>query len=664
MEARRLKMHRMEDEKGEIFALYRDYHLVGKEMKEDFVKSKLTLTKNSDRFVFKFSEDNEEEGLLGLAYGSFLMLTMLDRFELKAAFSIEERKKIHNTIIALLEYVEKNGFDVSPFAKDEVNKDFFGKGKDSFIESLTWSMSCFLYAVRAQRKELLEFTKEEEDRLIKWIAHSLIILVDNVVRSNGERGYTEGCTDYIGWGPLTRCSEASLYFTHSVCETFGDIEDTMLGNEELEISKDWELIARINEVCSKILVSSGRGTVKRQVDIVDRFQQICLIVGENVFKKYEKSLGKKFFYADGSEIANNEQISYSMQSPVLLNQLYVVLTAIYVNYHKKVEEDEGEEAFKELSAKLKNAVDLVYETYTDLQNKSREHIVNREYAMFTERHPQKEIAQRLSSEKINVAVLEALIIKARAMIITYVSKYPEKEIGDVLKTIENGHFEDQWLWSNYGYNLQQTERSISAILEFYDYYEQYQKPCAEKNSKELQGLKDEYEAQRKDWENKLKREKEDYQKLLKQAKQDYEERLQVETQAIEAKYKLEGIVRAIVHDAVRTSFVDLFTSTLDKIAKDNKTAKDTLTEDEKKVKQSIANFISSFLIPFNFASNNARANSSWAEADDKLVETMKGDLSAFIEEWMYRVCKDNHPGAEEKSAVLSKLFADSQDKKQ
>ncbi len=642
---------------GSTFTLYRDYSVVGKEMKESFLKSKTALGKSTDRFVFKLSDSNEKEGVLGLSYGTFLLSTLLDRFDLDAAFSLDEKKKLHNSIIALLHYVKENGFDVSPFSKEETNKEFFGNGKNSFIESLTWSMSCFLYARRMNKNKLLDFEQSELDDMTEMIAKGLILLVDNVIRMDGELGYAENCDNYLGWGPVTGCTETSLYFTHSVCETFGDIEDTMLGNAELGINKDWEFIAKINEACSK-LPSKQRKSGGRQIDIVDQFQQICLSVGTNVFKKYQNSLGKKFFYADGSEVQHNEQISYSLQSPVLLNHIYVVLTAIYVNYHNKVREEEGEEAFKELGAILKNAVDMVHETYTDLRRKGKENIVNREYATFTESHPNKRIAQKLGSERINVAVLEALIIKARAMIVTYVSKYPEKEIGDVLTIVEETCAKEEWLWSNVGYDLQQTERSISAIREFYDYYENYQKACAEKNSDDLQALKDDYESKYQALNEGLRKAQANYEEQLRLMEDRYKAQTETQVQEIKQQYKLEGVVRDIVVETVKASFVDLLTATLDKIAQDNKTAKDTLNENEKRVKTSIANFVTSFLLPFNFAVNNARANPAWAESDQELMETMKGDVFAFIEEWMFHVCKKNRPGTQEKEAVLSTLFSE------
>ena len=639
------------------FTLYRDYSVVGKEMKDSFLKSKAALSKSSDRFVFKLSDNNDKEGILGLSYGTFLLSTLLDRFDLDSAFSLDEKKKLHNSVIALLEHVKAHGFDVSPFSKDETNEKFFKDGKISFIESLTWAMSCFLYARRMNKRKLLDFEQEEMDEMTEIIAKALVLLVDNVIRSNGEIGYVEGCDDYIGWGPLTGCTEPALYFTHSVCETFGDIEDTMLGNAELGINKDWEFIAKINEACSKLPGRQRKGA-GRQIDIVDQFQQICLIVGKNIYTKYEKSLGKRYFYADGSEIQSNDQISYSLQSPVLLNQIYVVLTTIYVNYHNKVREDEGEEAFKEMGATLKNAVDMVYETYTDLRRKGKENIVNREYATFTEKHPNKEIGQKLGSERINVAVLEALIIKARAMIITYVSKYPEKEIGELLDIIEKTRAEGEWLWSHVGYDLQQTERSISAIREFYDYYEGYQKACAEKNSDDLQAIKDDYESKYLVLTEGLKNAQANYEEQLRLMEERYKAQTENQVRAVKEQYKLEGVVREIVEETIKESFVALFIATLDRISQDNRTAKDTLSDEDKKVKESIANFVASFLLPYNFAVNNSRANSSWAESDTELIETMKSDLSMFIEEWMYQVCRKNRPGSQNKEAVLSTLLID------
>ncbi len=636
-----------------IFTLYRDVNSVGNEMKNDFFESKYTFRKDPSRFVFRMSETNDKEGVLGLSYGTFLLSTLMDRFDIESKFQLDEKKKLENSIIELLKYVEEHGFDVSPFGRSTVNSELFGweKGQQSFIESLTWSMSSFLYAKRLHDKGMLQLDEYLDD-ITRWIAKCLAILLNSVICENGEVGYKEGRTDYIGWGPISGCTETSLYFTHSVCETFGDIEDTMLGNYELGIEKNVELISQVNEEFAKLPERS-----KIKGDVVEIFQNVCLCVGKNLYNKYKDSLGKRFFYADGSEVTSTDQIAYAMQSPVLLNQLYVVLSMVYVNYHKEVEL-EGEEAYKDFGAILKSAVDMVYETYVSLHRKGKANIVNREYTTFSEKHPNKKYGQLLANERINVAILETLIIKARAMIVTYVTKYPEKEMEEILNILdETRSQEGGWLWSNIGYDLQHTERSISAIREFYDYYEGFQKIAAEKQSDELVNLKSVYEEKYRGQEESLAAAKKNYEEQLKAIQEKYENDLQAKVSEVKQSYKLEAVVREIVEEQIKESFVELLVGTLGRIAEDNETAKDTLNDKDKLVKDTIGKLVLSYLIPFNFAENRSEdIKDAWK--NEKIVAAMKDDAGYFVKEWVRRVCINNTQDADLRVQILSELFSD------
>ena len=441
----------IEENQNAMFRLYKSYRTIGSELKDDFFRLKKAIEEKDGHYVFHLNEENTNEGLLSQAYGVFLLSSITDRFEVP--FTEEEMGKFKNTIMALIDYVNKNGFDVSPYASLERNRELFGTGTDSFIESLTWVLSCLLYTRRLHKSKIskIDFSKEMPD-IIALIAKSLKILLDNVIRVDGSLGYSKGCTDYLGWGPVTGCTQISLYFSHSVCETFGDLEDTALGNDELGILRDEEFIGQIN--------------TKAGDDVVGKFITVCGFVGANLFKKYKHLLGKNFFYADGS-IANYSQISCSIQSPVLLNQLYIVLGAIYTNYYKQFSENSDE--YKEFMTTAKNAVDMSYATYIDLKNAGQNSIVDRDVVTFSEKHPNKNLGKYLAGERINVSILEALIVKAKNMIVTYVSKYPEKEIDTVIDVIEDNHMNDMWIWSEIGFDLQQTERCVSAIREFYDY---------------------------------------------------------------------------------------------------------------------------------------------------------------------------------------------------
>lgn len=655
-----------------LFPLYHSYQTIGTEIKDDIFASKLMFDEKdyttSDktklrRYVFKLSETNTKEGILGLSYGVFLMATLIDRFEQNNMFAPDEKEKFKNSIIALLEYVENNGYNVTPYATPAINAELFDKGcKTAFIESLTWALSAFLYAKRLQEADSKFGLDAYIDRITDKIAQAIGLLVDNAISytedGRVQLGYVKDCDSYVGWGSVTGCTESSLYFTHSVCETYGDVEDTMLGNDMIGVAgaKDQKYIDDINNAYKR-LKYGDKVHIGKDIDIVKRFEDICHITAKNVYEKYEKSLGKRFFYADGTEVLSNDQLSYSLQSPVLLNQLYVVLIAIYANYHKDVEQisrKRKNDDYKDFCAKLKNAVNMVHETYINLQSKGKAGIVNREYATFSEAHPNMKISQMLAGERINVAILETLIIKARAMIITYVTKYPEKEIGEVLEIVEKTRAKNAWIWSDYGYDLQQTERSISAIREFYDYYENYQRVYAQCDLKN----KEIAEKEAREW---LAKERETDAKNRAKEKAEMEERFAEEKQkAIDEtreKYRIDGVVRDIVKEEIASEFVAVLSKHLGAIAKDNELppSKSKLSPESAEVKKAIMNLVFSFFAQFNRPFGRPEGiRDEWT--DEQFYALVKSDAYEFAREWASQLYSKNEPGTDIPEPVLSQLI--------
>ena len=113
-----------------LFRMYKAYRVVGSEIKEDFFGLKDVMHIKDGRYVFHMSSQKTDEGLLSQAYGLFLMASITDRFDVR--YSAEELKYFKNSIMALVDYADRNGFDVSPFSTPERNRELFGKN-DAFI---------------------------------------------------------------------------------------------------------------------------------------------------------------------------------------------------------------------------------------------------------------------------------------------------------------------------------------------------------------------------------------------------------------------------------------------------------------------------------------------------------------------------------------------------
>lgn len=623
----------VEENQTTLFRMYKSYRTIGSEIKDDFLGLQGALEEKDGRYVFHMNENKQNEGILSQTYGLFLLSSITDRFEV--LFSSDETECFKNSVISLIDYVNKHGYDVSPYSTSERNAQLFGVNGDAFIESVTWVLSCLLYARRLHKSGKVDFTAQMPI-IIQLVSKSFKILIDNVIHDDGSIGYKKGSTDYIGWGSVTRCSQISLYFTHSVCETFGDLEDTALGNKELKIARDNEFIGQIN--------------TKAGADIVNQFVTICGYVGENIYKKYKTLLGKNFFYADGS-VASLSQISCSIQTPVLLNQLYVVLSAIYTNYYKQLNNPDD---YKEFMSISKNAVDMVYETYMELKSAGKHSIVDRDVVTFSEKHPNKDISKYLASERINVSILEALIVKAKNMIVTYVSKYPEKEIDTIMDVIEDNHVDNKWIWSEMGFDLQQTERCVSAIREFYDYYDIYVRKYAEIDADENLVNKD-HSIEISKLLQSLEEEKKRHADAIKELKRENSVLLEKKIKEAKDCNYLDAAAVKLIDNMLEGRIADTITDLLLAIFEDSKeSAVDTLTAEQRRLKNSVTKLAHAFLIPIaQEVKNNNALMGEWSTGD--IIRAFSRDAQKVVSAWMVQIAGNNRANDERLEGFLEML---------
>lgn len=567
-----------DQEKKQIFQLFENAATIGTQIKEDLLNDKTLIRKanggrsNNNLFAFSMDKGASTSGILDRSYGVFLLTNLYSGFG--AYFTSDEKKRLENSIEELLEYVQEYSYDASPYAMSE-NRAIFGEHNTNFIESLSWCFSCFLYAHKLEKKEGSEFDFSAVNKdLDKAVADALQLLLDNVICADGSLGWKKDYKNYVGWGAVTGTRQASLYFTNSVCETYGDLEDTILGNKELGIEADNAYINRIADVAG--------------YDIVHRFEEVCKLVGRFTYKKYGNLLGDEFFYEDGSE-ATKGQIEFSTQSPVLLNQLYAVMIPIYTNYHVTLEKDDPD-AFNLFQIRVKDGVDMVYKEYSELMSKGKEDIVNRDSVSFLGVLENKRSASILTKERINIAVLEALIIRARAMIVTYVTKYPEKELGEIVGIIEKKRPDDEkWIWGN----LQETERYVSALKEFYDYYTEYEQDYA-KMTADRESLnkshQDELDTQKRHLTENFEAKRKYMEDVHGQEIAEYQKQIEEMRREMETSSPIEREINGIVESRIDQILLDR----LQKIADYNNGNNPELTAAEKAIKQAIDQYVCSY----------------------------------------------------------------------
>ena len=611
---------RQKEKEKQIFKIYHDVRDIGTQIKEDLLDDGTFIRDAKSMYEFSLSRDSGTSGVLDKAYGIFLLTNLLDGFG--ATFKVKEKERLKNSMISLLNYVQKNGYDVSPYSTSELNESTFGNNA-SFIESLTWCFSCFMFAHKLNKSEDKSFDFSNETELLNnTIANGLQILIDSVIRKTPTgyvTGWSPNATDYVGWGAVTGSKQPSLYFTQSVCETYGDMEDTVLGNMELGIERDREFIDSLAKIAG--------------YDIIERFESICKCVGKNTYEKYKDKLGDSFFYEDGS-VATTSQIEYSTQSPVLLNQLSVVMIPIYTNYNVELDKKNKEE-FNIFQIKVKDAVDMVYKVYVDLLAKGKEGIVNREYVTFFGLFDDKKKAAALTNERINVSVLEALIVRARAMIVTYVTKYPEKELGEMVGIIEKNLFnEEKWVWSD----LQETERCVSALKEFYDYYKDYESKYANMTADRKQ-LDLDHTRAINDLTVKLKSE---HQKEKEKLSAAYDEEIKALNERIkELQFSvdngspIETEIRKCIEDNVEQRMDQILIERFNKLSVANADDSISLNDTETQLQKALNNYVRSYFVDIVVRSKMEDGHPEYRNIPtEEILRAAKSYMDAFMFEFL------------------------------
>ena len=397
------------------------------------------------------------------------------------------------------------------------------------------------------------------------------------------------------------------------------MEDTVLGNMELGRERDQEFIDSLAKIAG--------------YDIIERFESICKCVGKNTYEKYKDKLGESFFYEDGS-VATTSQIEYSTQSPVLLNQLSVVMIPIYTNYNVELE-NKNKEEFNIFQIKVKDAVDMVYKVYVDLLAKGKEGIVNREYVTFFGLFDDKKKAAALTNERINVSVLEALIVRARAMIVTYVTKYPEKELGEMVGIIEKNLFnEEKWVWSD----LQETERCVSALKEFYGYYKDYESKYANMTADRKQ-LDLDHTRAINDLTIKLKSE---HQKEKEKLSAAYDEEIKALNERIkELQFSvdngspIETEIRKCIEDNVEQRMDQILIERFNKLSVANADDSISLNDTETQLQKALNNYVRSYFVDIVVRSKMEDGHPEYRNIPtEEILRAAKSYMDAFMFEFL------------------------------
>lgn len=582
----------------ETFRVYRDRKVVGNLVFKALMSKRAGVSADDKKLegYYLTSKDNEV-GLMSQLYGLTGLLSLVNRYGVVP--TDEEKKKIKSGVKWVLEYIEKNGYDLSPYLDKKINEDFFQhsdkvKGLDvSYIGARTWAFSMFVSARKAHLNKSIDFSAEM-DQIKDRIKKNIKFFVKTVIRYADEP---------LGYGYANGCEDPSLFFTYSVVEAFADFDDLILGGEN-KTARDDELLEYINQ--------DAKSDLSEQ-DLSEQFEDICFKLGDrawNIFGRGKRGniLKSNLFsdrFDDNFHIITAEEIMNSSRSSALFNTLYVIFILFYSYKNLRGESDEEN---IEIKKSMSLGLQFIQNFYDELSAIEKDSIVDRHIIAFDQKHKFERFSKELNDATILASTLLPMLAKANNLIAFHVHKFPQQKMGELFDQMLSSKLDDNWLWENRKYDLLSTERYLEAIADFYDYYDKFERQYAEKSISDEELRVKLSEEVRKTMEPMIA--KEQSRKINEKHKKE------METVFNEAanRYPIETQLNQRIENNINGRTLTLICDALDTLSKYNRLSEEdrqtvVLSGDEQKLRDSLCNYFeSNFAHSFKIAATNANLN--------------------------------------------------------
>ena len=362
-----------------------------------------------------------------------------------------------------------------------------------------------------------------EDLIVKCIN----MLNDSALKVNGDEGadyYLKGDSEplydangknmlYRGW-TFTRIpddrhdkTETSLYFTYLACDAYlafyeafervirltrrmrdnmkkakNDPTRDVPFNDDIETAdpEKYEIdLARLDEQNLR-----NFNFVRRIFHTFSKFNKVVIDAGHYVDTKFAPIDTTKDFFSYNFNLVTAQSIEESSSNDAMFNVLYSIniLMAAGVDLDYK---DRGKEL--EFYDALQYSVPNVQRLYKKLARVGKEYIVEQYILKFNENMPGDNAesplsvayqAKLLRKRFIVAANLMPLIIKTYNILSKFLTPYPQYEMRMYKDYILQNKMQDEWLWDRDGYHLINNFNYVFALRNFYDYYEEYERPYA------------------------------------------------------------------------------------------------------------------------------------------------------------------------------------------
>ena len=514
---------------------------IGQAIYEDFLA--YTKNKTGNENVFAFSEDLAQKGILSQLQGFQVLAMLIEEFDL--SFNKETKERLRTLLVDILDELDTNGFNATPYL---VTSQQFND-EHRYIDTVTWFASCACSAFRLIIKRAWHVGDELKQRLIERFSQSFQYLVDSFISREDKFSFSSG------WNYTKGCKVPSLYFTFAVSEVLIDIYTTfenVIVNAETQFVQDKidaafasvkgtdpDIDTEINQKKAQIAESNkkyidqynsktpkseeekslfksinGNREPYEEGSRYAKFENQCKEAAQDIWNLVGDKITDKLFAADLVSEVTEDAIEQSGSNDALFNSMFVIGTIInagldedsedkvnYFTLNGQKEYVQALDEFDDMRDTLRLSYDKVFRLFEKIRKKGKEYKINDYVLNFDETFDpsQSENVKELRKARIRVFSLMPLLVKIKTSFSNFVFKYPQYDMQLYLerileRRIKDGK-QDKWIWEADGYSSSSNYYYVSALADFFEYYEEYELKStanAKGNEDWKKNIRDEY----------------------------------------------------------------------------------------------------------------------------------------------------------------------------
>ncbi len=323
------------------------------------------------------------------------------------------------------------------------------------------------------------------------------------------------------------------------------------------VSKETEKTEFLFELNDRKNITDTEGTFAR-------LKMYLLQVAKRLWNKYGATMDDRFFFSDLTEVPEGF-LGKGGNTDILFNTLFmqgIMISAALDIELKKEDEAEisrGKDSnkYKAFLDTMDSALQKVLDQYTAMKREGEQYKVDRYILRIdTDKGLNKDLVMKIRRANIMGHTLVPLLTKINNLLSEYIIQYPQKQMKNYLDMILENSVEDEveakWIWDYDGYSAVATFYYVDALIDFYGYYEKYEKKYLA-NTRTLNKIQ-------KNQEESIKKLNEQISDLNEKiaALQSDNERLEEEKEAIRSQDSVASSIRKIIREEFEGLFFEQF----------------------------------------------------------------------------------------------------------